>query len=202
MPNVTVSFSLSLSHRLNYHPIVIISSPLPLFHCHYHHLIVVVIISLSSHYKSRYTTSPTVSPTLSLLHRVCVCELCVVCALCVVSRCRGAVGVSCERLTWISRAWYMIIRPSNITVDRLIRHFSANEYEDSYSRREKRGREHVVSDNTTRLSPLLSFSDETCHHTYTSYPLEKKDQYTVKHITTQRNHVKYNLSIMEALTID
>lgn len=43
----------------------------------------------------------------------------------------------CSRLTWISRAWYIIIRPSNITVERLIRHFSANEYEDSYSERKK-----------------------------------------------------------------
>lgn len=42
---------------------------------------------------------------------------------------------TCSRLTWISRAWYIIIRPSNITVERLIRHFSANEYEDSYSER-------------------------------------------------------------------
>lgn len=41
------------------------------------------------------------------------------------------------RLTWISRAWYIIIRPSNITVERLIRHFSANEYEDSYGERKR-----------------------------------------------------------------
>lgn len=44
----------------------------------------------------------------------------------------------CGRLTWISRAWYIIIRPSNITVERLIRHFSANEYEDSCGERKKR----------------------------------------------------------------
>ena len=66
--------------------------------------------------------------------------------------------VSGERLTWISRAWYMIIRPSNITVERLIRHFSANEYEDSYSRREKRGREDVVSDAQQHQGSHLALS--------------------------------------------
>lgn len=34
-------------------------------------------------------------------------------------------------ITCISRAWYITISPSNIAVERLIRHFRENEYEDS-----------------------------------------------------------------------
>lgn len=37
-------------------------------------------------------------------------------------------------VTWISRAWYMIISPRRMTVERLIRHFRANEYSDSWKR--------------------------------------------------------------------
>lgn len=37
-------------------------------------------------------------------------------------------------VTWISRAWYMIISPRRMIVERLIRHFRANEYRDSWKR--------------------------------------------------------------------
>lgn len=37
-------------------------------------------------------------------------------------------------VTWISRAWYMIISPRRMIVERLIRHFRANEYRDSWKK--------------------------------------------------------------------
>lgn len=41
-------------------------------------------------------------------------------------------------LTWISRAWYRTTRPSRMTVERLMRHLSANEYRDSWAERERK----------------------------------------------------------------
>lgn len=34
-------------------------------------------------------------------------------------------------VTWISLAWYTMIRPSRMIVERLIRHFRAKEYSDA-----------------------------------------------------------------------
>lgn len=43
-------------------------------------------------------------------------------------------------LTWISRAWYMMISPSRMAVERLMRHFRAKEYEESWQRGKGGGR--------------------------------------------------------------
>lgn len=43
-------------------------------------------------------------------------------------------GKSVWDVTWISLAWYMIISPRRMIVERLIRHFRANEYRDSWKR--------------------------------------------------------------------
>lgn len=40
----------------------------------------------------------------------------------------------CFHITCISLAWYMIISPRRMIVERLIRHFRANEYRDSWKR--------------------------------------------------------------------
>lgn len=40
----------------------------------------------------------------------------------------------CFNVTWISLAWYMIISPRRMIVERLIRHFRASEYRDSWKR--------------------------------------------------------------------
>lgn len=43
-------------------------------------------------------------------------------------------------VTWISLAWYMIIRPRRMIVERLIRHFRAKEYSDSCKQERKQFR--------------------------------------------------------------
>lgn len=48
--------------------------------------------------------------------------------------CSQRSGKSVLDVTWISLAWYMIISPRRMIVERLIRHFRANEYRDSWKR--------------------------------------------------------------------
>lgn len=65
----------------------------------------------------------------------------------------------CFNITCISLAWYMIISPRRMIVERLIRHFRANEYRDSWKRattlKPNKTQHHDIKSHSYMLNQLL-----------------------------------------------